>query len=83
MENLGLNRFRASSKLENFNYIRTVCTEGAKGGYTMNFQMHFTIPNILAIFAGVAIFIRPKLLNLIVAIYLIVTGVIGLLGIKI
>jgi len=49
----------------------------------MNFQVHFTISNILAIIAGVAIFIRPKLLNLIVAVYLIVTGVTGLLGLKI
>ena len=49
----------------------------------MNFQVHFTIPNILAIVAGSAILISPKLLNFIVAIYLIVTGVIGLLGLKI
>lgn len=49
----------------------------------MNFQVHFTIQNVLAIVAGIAILIRPKLLNFIVAIYLIVTGVIGLLGLKI
>lgn len=46
----------------------------------MNFQVHFTIQNVLSIIAGIAILIRPKLLNLIVAIYLIMTGVIGLLG---
>ena len=77
---LVLNRFWASRKLENFKYL---CTEEAKGRYNMNFQVHFTISNILAIIAGVAIFIKPKLLNLIVAIYLIVTGVIGLLGLKV
>ncbi len=35
---------------------------------------------ILAILAGVLIFIVPKLLNYIVAIYLIVIGLIGLFG---
>ncbi len=49
----------------------------------MNLQLHFSIQNVLAVVAGIAILIRPKLLNFIVAIYLIVTGVIGLLGLKI
>ena len=49
----------------------------------MNFQLHFTLQNLLAIIAGIAILITPKLLNFIVAIYLIVIGVIGLLGLKI
>lgn len=43
--------------------------------------LHITLENLLAIIAGVAILIQPKLLNLIVAIYLIVIGVIGILGI--
>lgn len=49
----------------------------------MNLQLHFTIEYALAIIAGVAILIKPKLLNYIVAIYLIVIGVIGILGLKI
>ncbi|MDY0094159.1 MAG: DUF3096 domain-containing protein [Candidatus Vecturithrix sp.] len=49
----------------------------------MNFQLHFSIEYVLAIIAGIAILITPKLLNYIVAIYLIVVGVIGILGLKI
>jgi len=49
----------------------------------MNLQLHFAMENVLALVAGIAIFIRPKLLNLIVAVYLIVIGVIGILGLKI
>jgi hypothetical protein len=51
----------------------------------MNIQLHFqfALEYVLAILAGIAILIRPKLLNYIVAIYLIVIGVIGILGIKI
>ena len=49
----------------------------------MNLQLHFTIEYILAIIAGIAILITPKLLNFIVAVYLIVIGVIGLFGLKI
>jgi len=49
----------------------------------MNLQLHFTVEYVLAILAGVAILIKPKLLNFIVAIYLIVIGVIGILGINI
>jgi hypothetical protein len=36
------------------------------------------IPAIVALLAGVLILIMPRLLNLVVAIYLIVTGLIGL-----
>ncbi|MEE4357617.1 MAG: DUF3096 domain-containing protein [Desulfococcaceae bacterium] len=49
----------------------------------MNLQLHFAIGNVLAIIAGIAILITPKLLNFIVAIYLILIGVIGILGLKI
>ncbi len=44
--------------------------------------MHFVgithIPAIVALIAGVLILIIPRLLNIIVAIYLIVIGIIGL-----
>jgi len=49
----------------------------------MNLQLHFTVEYVLAILAGVTILIKPKLLNYIVAIYLIVIGVVGILGIRI
>ena len=45
--------------------------------------LQFSLESLLAIIAGVAILIQPKLLNLIVAIYLIAIGVIGILGIHI
>lgn len=49
----------------------------------MNFQFHFAIENVIAVIAGIAILIRPKLLSFIVAIYLIIIGVVGILGIKV
>jgi len=39
-----------------------------------------TIGPLLALLAGILILIRPRLLNYIVAIYLILVGVIGLFG---
>jgi hypothetical protein len=42
--------------------------------------MHLSIAPIVALIAGVLILILPRLLNYIVAIYLIVTGVLGLFG---
>jgi hypothetical protein len=51
----------------------------------MNLQLHFqfALQYVLALVAGIAILITPKLLNYIVAIYLIVVGVIGILGLKV
>ena len=49
----------------------------------MNLQLNFTVENVLAIIAGIGILIKPRLLNYIVAIYLIAIGVIGILGLKI
>ena len=41
--------------------------------------MHvYHLQPIIALIAGILILIRPKLLNYIVAVYLIVTGIIGL-----
>ena len=36
------------------------------------------LPALIALIAGILILIRPRLLNYVVAIYLIVTGLIGL-----
>ena len=47
-------------------------------GPRMNLQ--FSLAPIIALLAGILILLRPRLLNLIVAIYLIVIGVLGLLG---
>jgi hypothetical protein len=49
----------------------------------MNLHLQLSVQYVLAIIAGIAILITPKLLNYIVAIYLIVVGVIGILGLKI
>ena len=44
----------------------------------MNF--HFSIGPLLALIAGIIILIVPKLLNYIVAIYLIIIGLLGFFG---
>ena len=49
----------------------------------MTIHLNFAVQYLLAIIAGIAILVTPRLLNYIVAIYLIVVGVIGILGIKI
>ena len=49
-----------------------------KRKYSMN--IHLTIMPLLSLIAGILILIVPKLLNLIVAIYLIVIGLVGLFG---
>jgi hypothetical protein len=42
--------------------------------------VHLELVPILSLVAGIAILLVPKLLNLIVAIYLIVIGVVGIFG---
>jgi hypothetical protein len=42
-------------------------------------NVNFEISAIIALLAGILILIRPKLLNFIVAIYLIVIGILGLI----
>ena len=43
-------------------------------------NINLAIGPIVALIAGILILVRPKLLNFIVAIYLIVIGVLGLVG---
>ena len=50
----------------------------ANKGNTMNLSLH--IGPIVALVAGILILLMPRLLNFIVAIYLIVIGLIGLFG---
>ena len=44
----------------------------------MNLSMSLSIAPLVALIAGLLILIVPRLLNYIVAIYLIITGVLGL-----
>ena len=43
-------------------------------------NIHLAIGPVIALIAGVLILVMPRLLNFIVAIYLIAIGVLGLLG---
>ncbi len=43
-------------------------------------NLHLTIGPLLALIAGIMILVVPRLLNYIVAIYLIAVGLIGLFG---
>lgn len=42
--------------------------------------LHLDVSSLVALIAGILIFIRPKLLSYIVAAYLIIVGTLGLLG---
>ncbi len=48
----------------------------------MSFNIHLELEPLLALIAGVVILIKPKLLNYIIAAYLIVVGVVGLFDIQ-
>jgi len=43
-------------------------------------NVHFAIGPLIALIAGILILVMPRLLNFIVAIYLIAIGVLGILG---
>jgi hypothetical protein len=45
-----------------------------------NMELNVALQPILSLIAGILILIMPKLLNYIVAIYLIIFGVLGLMG---
>jgi hypothetical protein len=57
-------------------YISTVPARPWHGVLSMN--IHLSLQPLLALLAGILILIRPKLLNYVVAIYLIVIGILGL-----
>lgn len=42
-------------------------------------NMHITLAPIVALLAGILILVMPRLLNFIIAIYLIIIGVLGLM----
>jgi len=43
-------------------------------------MLHPVLQPLIALIAGILILVRPSLLNYVVAIYLIIVGVLGLLG---
>jgi hypothetical protein len=45
-------------------------------------NIHLALGPVIALIAGILILVMPRLLNFIVAIYLIAIGVLGLLGTK-
>lgn len=45
-------------------------------------NVHITFEPILALLAGILILVMPRLLNYIVALYLILIGLIGLFGLR-
>jgi Protein of unknown function (DUF3096) len=46
----------------------------------MDMHMNLSLAPVVALIAGILILVMPRLLNYIVAIYLIVTGLLGLFG---
>jgi hypothetical protein len=44
----------------------------------MNLHIHVTLVPVISLIAGILILVRPRLLNFIVAIYLIAVGVLGI-----
>jgi threonine/homoserine efflux transporter RhtA len=43
-------------------------------------SLHLALEPVIAILAGILILVQPKLLNYVVAIYLIIVGVLGVTG---
>jgi hypothetical protein len=48
----------------------------------MNVSLNLAIAPVISLIAGVLILVMPKLLNYIVAIYLIAIGLIGIFGVR-
>lgn len=46
----------------------------------MSFHLNFHLVPVISLLAGVLILLRPRLLNYVVAFYLIAVGVVGLIG---
>lgn len=49
----------------------------------MNIQLDFGFKDVLAIVAGIVIFMAPKMSKYIIAVYLILIGLIGVFGLRI
>jgi hypothetical protein len=46
----------------------------------MNVHVHLMLGPLVALIAGILILVAPRLLNYIVAIYLIIIGIVGIFG---
>jgi hypothetical protein len=57
---------------------RTIATSSTEQRNTMN--LHLSLAPLISLLAGILILIIPRLLNYIIALYLIVVGVLGLIG---
>jgi hypothetical protein len=64
------------------NVILSRCEMNSSGfcGKEKHMQLHQNLPAIIALVAGILIFVRPRLLSLIVSAYLIIVGLLGLFG---
>ena len=51
-----------------------------RSGREVTMNLHLTIAPIISLIAGILILVVPRLLNYIVAIYLIIMGLLGLFG---
>jgi hypothetical protein len=59
------------------------CTYGAgipRSAREVSMNLHLTIGPVVSLVAGILILVMPRLLNYIVAIYLIIIGLLGLFG---
>jgi hypothetical protein len=63
-------------KAQRWRFMPTACSKREGGESTMS--IFVTLPAIAALIAGILILVMPKLLNYIVAVYLIVIGIIGM-----
>jgi threonine/homoserine efflux transporter RhtA len=59
---------------------RPRCAHPLQASEDTNMNLHLTLAPIIALLAGILILVKPRLLNYIVAVYLIVIGVLGLVG---
>jgi Protein of unknown function (DUF3096) len=68
----------APARIEAASWGVPVCPLRSRKGIAMN--LHLSITPLVSLIAGVLILVVPRLLNYIVALYLIIIGLIGLLG---
>jgi hypothetical protein len=60
--------------------IVSIASSGYPNGVLMDMHLSLSLAPLVALIAGILILVMPRLLNYIVAIYLIVTGLLGLFG---
>jgi Protein of unknown function (DUF3096) len=60
--------------------IISITVRGAAAQQESSMSLNLSIAPLVALLAGILILVMPRLLNYIVALYLIIIGVLGLLG---